>query len=419
MTKTLISKFFALKYWGALFLIIALLSSCYRFDISKVQYKQGIDLYYYPHKGDTLPLRHVDGKLVDSSGYKDFLVHLSQNNFRYITPAYNEQDIVVKNSDKELIEDYSNVNGYLQVKQPQTALRIIHDLKRKYPDIIKFSDILFFEAKAHEDLGNNDSSNYYYKMFLQYGGNKYSRRFRGYVFADSQNREFEAERKVAINKTRNIEKPTQPVILKTYIPKYYYPSNISGYLINKEDPEMNKKILYGFEFAGDKNNFQYGISLSYLLHEKVYPGIAFLNSKKQRSVTLYCAFQAYKANNNRVGLKIVPCLDLIEYRGGTVNPYVINPGIRFAAGYFINQKLSLGSYYEYHVYNEYHKYQKQGFEFESHNLWECSAYYHLIKQFALKTGINESGYTIGLWIGGVEVGYNFKYKGISLRFDGF
>ena len=235
----------------------------------------------------------------------------------------------------------------------------IMELRRKYPDANKFTDLLFLEGLKWQMLAKTDSARLCFNKFLNFSGSKYSLRFRGYYFSDSANIEFANERLYAKSFLK-YEKQDSASFFKTDIfRKYYYESFSQGFVLNREDFGNRKIIpLIGLRI-GSKGSYIYGIGCYWLARDNIVAGCRFSFNNYYLGALADIPLQIYKSSDNSLGIKLTPLvyfqyLTKPEATENIINIY-INPGAGLSAGYHFSQRVYAGVSYLYFLYNQYNK----------------------------------------------------------------
>jgi hypothetical protein len=415
--------------WLDYLLLVALLtvfSACSTLNPAKINYNQEKQIYEYPIPPMApVALRTDSGKLVTNENYTEFVAQLSRRNFRYpldqrieIANSLKDEDLIVAGIYAETADKIRN-GDYSGAKDAANRLRMV------YPPSVKFTDIAFLEGYAYEKSGDIHKADEKYEEFLSYSSQKYSERFRGYLYADKNDELWKEQRRYAAAFPENKMENQNTDFIQPLHPKYYRLNLQPGYTLSDDGLEEHKRgiisLSAGRDFDGD-------IALGAQYYRNLTKGFdinpVFSISKNLVEFNLALPLQIYKAENNRFGLKLSPFVNYMfiknydsVYPDNSLKQSVFNFGAKASAGYYFVQKLSLGAYYTWHYYNENNPMTLTA---KSVNVWwnneyDISLYYNLIKGLSLKSGIKSGNWVAGFYMTGWEVSYDFQDKAIIVR----
>jgi hypothetical protein len=403
-------------------------SSCAEINLSKIKYDSERDLYYYYKYQRNLILRNDSSKVVRKENFHDFLYQLSATDLQYNFEKCLEKDLVLANSDFQLEKQYSLVQTMLNENKYKEALDYTGKAETLYPSLIYFSDFSFLKALAYERLQISDSALTNYKLFLDKSGQKYSARFNGYVFADTENLEYISERVYALNYAQNRRQINELPQFKPIIPKYYYDSFSQGFVSNTDDYAYRKNTLFTPLIGTDFNkNLILGIGAFRRISMRTYIFPYAYYSNGSAGISAAMPIQLYQQQNNFRGIKLSPIISFsyVKYirensTNVNVNSEFFNFGAKLSARQFLNQKFSIGSHYLYYFFNGRHKYNLSN----NHYIWnsnefDVSLYYHMIKGYSLRGSLINGSPAIGLQIAGLILQYKIKNQQLGLVFERF
>ncbi len=379
------------------------------------------DIYTYPVNGYNFSLRNQNNEIICRNNIDSFLIKISGNDFLYDFSRITENSIFINNEDAELVNLYSGITCSLRMKSISATNFFIKELKRKYPDAYKYTDLLFLEGLKWKMLSKQDSAKIYFNKFLNTSGSKYSLRFRGYYFSDSAYIQFTNERQFARSFLRCEKKDSVSFFKNDIFPRYYYESFSQGFVLNRED-FGNRKIIPGLAIEiGGKGDYLYGVGCNWLSTQNMVIGGQFSFTRYNIGAMADVPLQLYKSAENGFGIKFTPLI-YYQYVRKTepvfeINAGYFNPGAGLSVGYHFNQKVYAGASYLYFLYNQYNKVYLKNKIIDpiQQNELDISLYYQLIKGLSVKAGIVDGSPVFGLTLTGALLGYGFKTKSLSLK----
>ena len=405
----------------ALIISLLLISCNQRINIGKIKYDNTNDFYSYRINGFDNPLRNQNDELITRNNLDSFLLKINEDDLRYDINQITENANFIKREDAELVNLYAGITCSIRLKSFSGANFFINELKRKYPDAYKYTDLLFLEGLKWQILSNHDSAKLCFTNFLKLSGSKYSQRFRGYYFSDSAALQFTEERNYAKSFLHSEKLDPENFYKNDIFPKYYYESFSQGFVLNKED-FGNQKIIPGIALAiGNHGSYLYGIGAKWLVNQNIAASGQFSITDYYFGALADIPIQLYKSPNNSLGIKFTP---LIYYQFvkktrnfENVNRGYLNPGAGLSISYHFTQRLYLGTSYLYYFYNQFDKADIKGetIEVNQINEYDISLYYQLIKGVSFKAGMVNKLPVIGFTLTGNNFVYKFRTKTFELR----
>ena len=402
---------------------------CVSIKPENIQYNTSKRLFEYHHGNNAVTLRNKNNQLVDSSNIDYFQIELQHLKRHYPFNQRMENDVLLKKSGYKVAQLYSEINAAIQDKNYTQSLRDIVILRRIYPDIDYYSDCSFLEGYTCEKLGQSDHAAAAYQKFYSYSGQKYSMLFRGYRYADKKDSMYIAERNHAYHLLNQRADSLNEDIIQPIQAKYYHSSDQPGFISNPEDYSKQTKQVCMFSLGRDiSGDFSFGCQLSFLFDKTANLNIMAYNSRNTSGFGLSAPIQLYKSRTENLGIKLSPfvcfnMIDSIKIDGQylPVDYNVINFGAKISTACFINQKFYIGTYYLYNYFNENNPYftKKAPVRLWYNNEYDISGYYAVFKNLSLKAGVKNSDIVAGVYLGGLEISYNFTSPGIILRTDLF
>ena len=173
-------KIFSLLRLLKLLSFLLFFTQCSTFDIYRITYNPQKNFFEYKvNDFKYIPLRNDSMLLVDSTNFNRFFAQLNAHKYKYYFKERNEDNDYLHPSDFDMATIYSNVQKSLKNKEYGSVFTGINMMRYEYFDIDYYSDILFLEANAYENLGMSDTAKYIYRKFLCSSSKKYSNRFHG------------------------------------------------------------------------------------------------------------------------------------------------------------------------------------------------------------------------------------------------
>jgi hypothetical protein len=364
--------------------------------------------------------------LVDSTNYAAFISTFSNYKHSYQIKSLDENNQFLRFSDFQLASIYGIVQNALQTKDYAMALSGINVLRFGYDDIDYFTDCLFLEASAYENLGMIDTARFIYHKFLITSSKKYSNRFHGYKYSDTNDTDFVAERNYAMAFCNSIHIPLELTETKPLKPQFYFGSFQPGYMYNNEDDDNSKPRKSISQIYVTKNVVnQYALAFQYYFIKKGFALNPFFETSGTiSSFGLALPVQVYKLSSNRFALQFSPFVtyDLVESMKDKDSTYTIingfpNIGAKLSGSLYLIPKVSIGAYYRYYYYNERNRFAmpKTPFTFWSTNEYDVSAYINVMKHLTFKAGIKNNDWVVGIFASGVELSWSILKRGFVLR----
>ena len=410
-----------------LVLFAILLNSCATFYTKKIIFNERKQIYVYKiNKINELILRNDKQQLIDTGNIEEFREELENIKNRYPFEKRREKDVLLRRSDYQLSVLYKDINDHLDNNNYQKAIFNTNILLNKYTDSYKYSDCLFLKGYAYEKSGIEDSAIHVYYKFLQFSSQKYSIKFRGFVNSDINDSLFIKEREYSM-KYLSGRNPVRSFDFINIKPKYYYGSFQPGYSHNVNDYKGKSIGILMLMTATDfTDKMALGVQAYLRIKKEFYINPRVWFSPSMFELDLAIPVQVYKSDLNNLGFKITPFInylniDSVKTENNIVaaNENFINFGARVSVGYYPIQNLSVGAYYQYHLFNENTKYiTKDGlYNLWHDNIYDVSLYYNLFKFLSLKAGLKNNDIVVGFFIYGWEIGYNISRPGIVLSVD--
>mgnify|MGYP000347197724 CR=1 FL=1 len=178
---------------------------------------------------------------------------------------------------------------------------------------------------------------------------------------------------------------------------------------------MNYKINFGLQTYHKLNRFI-----------DITPALYY--SDGTLGLNLAVPFQVYKTENNNFGFKLSPYLKFASIDSLTVedirydvDEMVLNGGVKASAGYYFNQKFSLGAFYKYSLFNKSNPMglSKSNIEIWWFNEYDISLYYNIFEEVSIKSGIKNGGFVLSLFLSGLEMGYDITNSQFVISADLF
>jgi len=371
----------------------------------------------------SIPLRNNDMELVDSTNIKSFYIELKARKNKYPFKLRTEDNDYLHASDLEMAKIYSHVQSSIDNKDYGSVFTSLNLLRFEYFDIDYYSDCLFLEANAYENLGMIDTAKYLYTRFLKIASKKFSNRFRGYKFFDSNDSDFVAERNYAMAFCNSIHFPLDLKNDEPILPKYYFGSYQPGYMLNKEDIDYLPKGNVDASIGLNRDMFNHlAIIAQFIFQKNGFGCNAFVQKSRDVStIGMAVPIRIFQSKTNRFSLKLSPFISenvITYYRAAdTLNVGAVDFGARVSSGFYIMPNIAIGAYYEYHYYNANNKYSipKSPYQVNWKNEYDVSAYYNVMKNFSLKVGVKNNDFVLGFFLSGSELSWSFYNKEILFR----
>ena len=254
----------------------------------------------------------------------------------------------------------------------------------------------FWDGYAREKAGDSLQAEIKYREYLRYSSKKYSERFRGYKYADTNDSLWLQQRNYARD-FLNEEPAKNPISFQPITPKYYFNSLQPGYGLNDETLAENRQ---GLIFIGLATNLSSDLALSMQFYKSlnkyfdINPG--YFTSGNMKVASLAIPVQLYLSENNNLGLKFSPFIhysnitkldiDGIEWE---TDENIFNFGFKISGGYYFMQRLSLGAYYTWYYHNKNYPYnlKTQPLNVWWNNQYDVSLYLNISKGFSFKAGV--------------------------------
>ena len=400
--------------------MFVLVSCGYKLKLSRINLDKDKEFYYYNHKTENVPLRDNDNKLVFKADIDSFLQCLKSNGMKYDINKNIENSVIISEFDNDLVHIYSAINITLAQKNADAALFFASELLIKYPESVKYTDVSFLQAKAWELKDNIDSVQHYYSTFINFSGNKYSKKFHGYNNYDSTEISFNNERQFAINYLNKVPENNAKVNYKPLETRYYFESNSQGYVWNKEDIGYKQNLFprVGLSYTDDYSLIA-SVGLGYAIKNRSALNFRTSVSKYNVDFLLSLPYQLYKSRNNRFGLKIMP-LFYYNYGYNPINNIpksgIFTAGLSISAGYHFTQTFYSGISYLRSIPNSNQNCSNNISEVNSFisNEFDASLYYQLVKGFSVKAGLLNGHPIFGFTIVGFFLGYNQSIQSFGI-----
>jgi len=409
-------------------LLALIITGCYPLKFKSVKYNDQKEIYEYAINNKlSIILRNDSNQLITKSNFEQFEQELKQNRFRYPFKRRLENSNSIRNSDLQLASTYSQVSSKILSKDYEQALVEINTLKRQYPEIIKYSDCLFLEAYCYEQLQKQDSASLNYSNFLSYSSGKYSARFRGFRDSDNKDSLWVLQRNYAKHFLLGQTPIITEDVFKKLNPSYYYRSFHPGYNLNREDLSPGVNGYFGYFLGFSMGNYiSFGVQTYHKLNDRIDISAAMYSSGHVRGINLALPIQVYKTSNNNFGFRISPFIHYLNVDSLTVDNVgykidqgIVNGGVKLSLGYYMTQKLSVGAYYTYNLFNgnNHLTLSKSNLDVWWNNQYDVSLYYGLFKAFNLKAGIKNGGLVCGLLWSGWEISYDITHSALVFGID--
>lgn len=330
-----------------------------------------------------------------------------------------EADDVVRASDFTLVKHYNSVNTNIRKKNYGAALSTLMEMRRLYPVVDRYTDCLFLEGFAWEQLGEDDSASEAYARFVAVAEKKYSSRFRGHRNTNKDNAAFIAEQNHArsyLNQmpdTVFVEKAT----FDTLLPKYYFSSNQPGFTINPEDLPVHASFS-AFPAIGEdiSGKIAWGVNFLLFPQKNFHLSTSLFFSEFMSEWDVSLPIQLFRAPTNRTGVKWTPFLRAFRFNNDPVSGNLwIDFGTRISTCRYLRPDLFVGAYYQYNYYNEHRLYDPSRLRLFTSNEYDLSLYFLVLKNLDLKVGIKNGGVVAGVYLGNVEFSYDVIYQRFILK----
>jgi len=403
---------------------VILFTQCTTFKLSEISYNSKKNLFEYRiNKDYYITLRNNSMELVDSTNINDFYKELRARKNKYPFKFRTENNDLLFSSDLEMAKIYSHVQSSINSKDYASVFTGLNLLRYEYSDIDNYSDCLFLEAYSFENLGMTDTAKYLYKNFLKIASKKYSNRFHGYKFCDTNDSILISERNYAMAFCNRIHIPLDLKKTEPILPKYFFGSYQPGYMLNREDLEYftSKNIDISLGLNRDMYN-NLAISAQFMYqNDKIGCNVFAQKSRYISTLGMAIPIKILQTKTNRFSIKFSPFIaeNIITYyrAADTLNVNAIDFGARVSTGFYILPKIALGAYYEYHFYNENNLYSIPQTPYLVHwkNEYDISTYYNVMKNFSIKAGVKNNDFVFGLFLSGSEISWSFIKKELILR----
>ncbi|MGF7140958.1 hypothetical protein [Roseimarinus sediminis] len=397
-------------------------------NLANLKYDEKLDLYQYPvDANNSIYPRDENQHVIGSHNIGSFYTQLEEVEFEYDFTKSIEQDDFLKFIDHQLSRSYSEINQLIISNEFDAALTEINRLEVLYPDITRFSDLLFLKAIAYEHSGSIEQAHASYLDFLNYSSAKYSRRFRGYRDFDRNDSIWALERSFAKEKYFDSTKADYSKFLSVIEPKYHYSSFQPGFLINPEDYSRGIDWISMFVFGYDYSN-KIGIAyhVSRKLNSRFDMNVWAMSSGNTSSFGAGVPIQIYKSSDNRFAAKISPFVSfaytdtiLVDDATYGIRQGLFNFGAKLSGAFYLLPNLSLGAYYKYNFHNANHPIltKKHNLSLWWQNEYDLSMYYAILKGLSVKAGVYNGDLVGGILWSGWEISYNITNPGLLLRID--
>ena len=419
-TKKMFHRFSPLRGAGGAFLLL-LFTQCNTIKPELISYNQQKNFFEYK----SIPLRNDNMFLVDSSNIEQFKIELSKRKNTYPFKYRTEETDLIRYNDFNLASIYSATQKALLSKDFAAVLSGVYMLRYGYSDAEYYTDCLFLEANAYEQMGMTDSAKARYDSFLNLSSQKYSARFQGYRFYDYDDSDLVKERNHAMAFINNFQYPVENCNAKPIVPKYYFGSFQPGYLANEDelDPYKDNAHVSFFVDQDMYNNISFGVYSALNFKNKIIPTLLMKRSINASTIGISVPIQVYKSKTNRLAIKCSPffssttVFELADKDSVYYNNFLPDAGLRISAGYYLVPNVSIGAYYEYHYFNKQNPFyfDNTALSFSWKNEYDVSMYYNVFRNFTLKAGVKNNDFVLGFFNSGVELSWSILKRGFVLR----
>ncbi len=407
-------------------MVLIIFSGCAKLDVYRIQYNPNKQIYEYPLPGlSSVALRTNSGELVTEENFEQFIAEMGERNFVYPFDERIEMANSPKQSDYRLAGMYSESVQEIKEENYEQAAEGIAHLEYIYPEASYYTDLYYLKGYLSEMTGQEDEAKQNYENFLSFSSQKYSNRFREYLYADPndyfwlQQRKYASDYLLGNSPTKNSE------FLREITPKFYFTNLQPGYTLSDEGLVEHAGGIFSVSLGTDLSS---GLAGGLQYYRNLFNGVdvnpEFAISKNMWEVRMALPIQLYRSENNHFGIKVSPFGHYSNIKnfitGGekyNVNEQVFNYGVKASMGFYFVQRLSLGAYYTYNFYNEDRPFSGSDVmpDLWWDNEYDVSLYYPLIKGLNLKAGMKSGDWVAGFYLTGWEISYNINDGKIILR----
>ncbi len=409
------------------FFVVALaFLGCARLNVYKIKYNPEKKVYEYPLPGmEPITLRTNSRELVTEENFEQFIGELAQMDFRYPFNERMELANSPKESDYQIATLYAESVRKIKEEDYNQASKTIKELENSYPQAILYSDLAFLKGYLEEKRGQHEEAVKNYTAYYSLSSQKYSARFREYLYADPNDTYWLQQRKYASDFIAGHPQNVNSEFLREIKPKYYFTNLQPGYTLSDEGKVEHAGGIFSVSLGTDLSS---GLAGGFQYYRNLVKGVDinpnFSISRNMWEVKMALPIQLYRSANNRFGIKISPFghyskISKLRVSGAyaDVNEAVFNYGAKASMGFFIVQRLSLGAYYTYNHYNADRPFNKSS---KISDLWwdneyDVSLYFPIIKGLNLKGGIKSGDWVAGFYLSGWEVSFNLNERNFILR----
>lgn len=303
-------------------------------------------------------------------------------------------------------------------------------LIQKYPDIRRFSDVLFLKAYCYEQLNDSNQSVSNYQLFLNTSVQRYS-----YIFAKTEQEDpigYIEEVKYSYQAISNANRQFPQENLSHDIALYYNHEFNAGFIYQSPQYNIDYNIVVGYNlFDGLNAGMQVIIPIN--SHLNFIPTIYFSESSIITKFGL--PIQIYKSEDHRAGFEVTPLLfytyyyrtklsDDIDAPFESIGHNVINPGIETSFGYYIFPSLFAALSVKYMLFNQFFNYDIQDkingvnyqFSYGEESFYRVSLTYYIVRDLGLEGALKNNDFYIGLKTDGLYFGYNISQNKLDFTF---
>ncbi len=394
---------------------------------------------------DKVFLRDDNSNLIRAGEDKDTFVSkynnywLLEEKYRtneYYNNYYNElsQKEKFKYLDMNINYEYGSVyfSGVKKIKKSDYAgaIKDFDKLISLYPEIIKYSDILFLKARCYEMLGDKAMALSNYNTFVNQSVQRYSKLFSENLSENTNGYDKEILYSYGTISNSGIIFPEE--ILSNDIAKYddgaCFNSGFNYHWPNPNTMSFGLVVGYATTYGAIIGaNLTIQFNEWFQISDYVYYSGYFIGTELQFPM------QVYKSDDHKFGFEITPVFYYYHFSycnlGDPNNLYSINDdyinfGIETSIGYFIFPSLSAGLSLYYSYYNQFNKYATldiiNGNSYEllywNEMFYYLSLRYYFARFIAIEAGLKNTDFLVGLVVDNLYLGYDINQNELLLNY---
>jgi len=416
-----------MKQYSFCFLVpLFFLTGCSTLNVKNITYDAIKNRYEYHSMFRSVELRNEQQQLIDSTNIEAFINETVSRKNRYPFSERIEQADLLKQSDWKLASHFNEIHQSLTIEDYNRVFTRASEIRSIYRDADLYSNLLFLEGYAFEQLGLDNEATKKYDQFLHFSSQPFTDRQRGYETTDYGDSLYIHYRSHA-SQFLSGNPSGKSLSFDPIPPKHYYNPYQPGFSQRPALSGINNLtigLLLGRDLSDDVS---VGVQYCYPLTKSISLFAQGMFSNDMSVFTVGLPIQVYQSPDNRFSAKFTPFLTCQHIDSLTADGirHVVNQGFfdfgaRLSASYFLMPNLSIGSYFNYYYRNEYNKLRTQSnVALFTRNEFDISLYYGLLKGVSLKAGLKNDNVVVGLFMSGLEISWSLNHPGIILKSDLF